>query len=223
MDFNHCDWHNHLLTRKCTCGGSAEMLVDFVADFLVRCSVCHLSTHAYIKPEEAAAHWNSGDDVTGPPLHIFRDDPEGYLEGEVSAIYISDDQFMPISEQSCDFTKAIFEYNGKIYSFEHEEQEEGGAIDILLCSSFEPQGFKYVIRPGAGSKIRFEKIIYSEDGRIDGIAFRWDDTWLFVYTDEYNLILTRSSCDLSDESIIYPEASEAPLLLVQTNPLGTPE
>ena len=45
---------NHLLTRKCSCGGEPEMIVDFVADFEVRCSKCHLSTHAYIKPEDAA-------------------------------------------------------------------------------------------------------------------------------------------------------------------------
>ena len=33
MDFNHCDMFNHLLTRKCSCGGDPEMLIDFVADF----------------------------------------------------------------------------------------------------------------------------------------------------------------------------------------------
>jgi len=38
MDHNHCDMYNHLLTRTCRCGGNAEMLIDFVDDFVVRCS-----------------------------------------------------------------------------------------------------------------------------------------------------------------------------------------
>ena len=213
MEFNHCDQYNYLLTRKCSCGGRPEMIVDFVADFEVRCSKCHRSTHAYMNPEDAAAHWNDGSDIMDAPLDIFWDDPEGYLEGEVMAIHISDDCFMSISHQSCDFMEAIFEYAGKLYHFEHEECGEDGVINIGRCSSFNPQMYKHIVRPEAGSKIRFEKIIYSEDGRIDGIAFRWDDTWLFVYTSEHNLILTRSSFDLSDDNG-YPEASEEPPLFV---------
>ncbi|MBQ0038368.1 MAG: hypothetical protein KBS74_06835 [Clostridiales bacterium] len=217
MDFNHCDHFNYLLTRKCSCGGTPEMLVDFVDDFEVRCSKCHRSTHAYMKPEDAAAHWNDGSDITDTPLDIFRDDPDGYLCGEIVAIHIAEDEFMGISHQSCDFTEAIFEYTDRRLHFEHEEYEEDGAINIGECGSFNPQYYKYIVRPESGSKIRFEKIIYTEDGRIDGIAFRWDDTWLFVFTDEYNLILTRSSFDLSDDSD-YPVAHEEPSLSVQVDP-----
>ena len=37
------------LKRKCTCGGTAEVVLDFVSDFSVRCKKCHLSTyHTYV-------------------------------------------------------------------------------------------------------------------------------------------------------------------------------
>ena len=211
MDFNHCDMFNHLLTRKCSCGGEPEMIVDFVADFEVRCSKCHLSTHAYIKPEDAAKHWNDGDDIMEKPLHIFWDDPEGYLQGEVVAIHISDDCFCGISHQSCDFEEAIFEYKNKMYFFEHERSGEDGAINIGSLSSFNPEVYKHVVKPADGETIRFEKIVYSENGDIEGVAFRWGDTWLFVFTSEHNLILTRSSFDLSDDGG-WPEAPVEPAL-----------
>lgn len=211
MDFNHCDMFNHLLTRKCSCGGEPEMIVDFVADFEVRCSKCHLSTHAYIKPEDAAKHWNDGDDIMEEPLHIFWDDPEGYLQGEVVAIHISDDCFCGISHQSCDFGEAVFEYKDKMYFFEHEHSGEDGSINIGSLSSFNPEVYRHIVKPADGEIIRFEKIVYSENGDIEGIAFRWGDTWLFVFTSEHNLILTRSSFDLSDDGG-WPEAPVEPAL-----------
>lgn len=198
MDFDRCHMYDHLLTRKCSCGGEPEMLIDFVADFEARCSKCHLSTHAYIEPEDAAKHWNDGDDIMDAPLHIFWDDPESYLQGEVVAIHISNNGFWGISHQSCDFDKAVFEYKDKIYSFEYEKSGEDGTINIGSLSSFNPEVYRHIVRPADGEVIRFEKVIYSENGDIEGIAFRWGDTWLFVFIDEYNLILTRSASDLSD-------------------------
>jgi hypothetical protein len=165
MDFNHCDMYNHLLTRKCTCGGDPEMIIDFVADFEVRCSKCHLSTHAYIKPEDAVKHWNDGDDIMEKPLHIFWDDPEGYLQGEVVAIHISDDVFWGISHRSCDFVEAVFEYKDKMYSIEHESSGEDGSINIGSLSSFNPEVYRHIVKPADGETINrlFRKRRYRRD------------------------------------------------------------
>ena len=39
----------HCVKRKCSCGGTAEVVLDFVSDFGVRCKKCHLSTyHTYV-------------------------------------------------------------------------------------------------------------------------------------------------------------------------------
>ena len=217
MDFDHCDTYNHLLTRTCICGGKPEMIIDFVDDFVARCSKCHRSTHAYIRPEDAAQHWNDGDDIMDHPLHIFWDDPEGYLQGEVVAIHIPDNSFWPISHQSCDFDEAIFEYKDKIYSFKHERIKENGAIDIGALSSFNAEMFNHIVKPANDEIIRYDKIIYSESGNIEGIAFRWSDTWLFVFVDEYNLVLTRSSFDFSNPDGC-PKASVEPTLFSQNKP-----
>jgi len=186
MDFNHCDMYNHLLTRKCSCGGDPEMIIDFVDDFEVRCSKCHLSTHAYMKPEDAAKHWNDGDDIMDTPLHIFWDDPEGYLHGEVVAIHIADDEFDPITQQNINFMEAIIEYTDKKLCVEHDH----GTIDIGRISSFNPEIYRYVIRPASGETIKFDSIV-SADRNVVRLEYRWNESWLFITTEQDNLVIAR--------------------------------
>ena len=186
MDFNHCDMYNHLLTRKCSCGGDPEMIIDFVDDFEVRCSKCHLSTHAYMKPEDAAKHWNDGGDIMDTPLHIFWDNPEGYLQGEVVAIHITDDEFDPITQQSINFMEAIIEYTDKKLCIEHDY----GTIDIGRISSFNPEIYRYVIRPASGETIKFDSIV-SADRNVVRLEYRWNESWLFIATEQDNLVIAR--------------------------------
>ena len=46
---------------------------------------------------------------------------------------------------------------------------------------------------------KLEKINYSNDGFIDTLKYKCDDVFLFIFADEYNLILTKSKCDLLDD------------------------
>lgn len=195
MDFNHCDMYNHLLTRKCSCGGEPEMIVDFVADFEARCSKCHLSTHAYIKPEDAAKHWNDGDDIMEEPLHIFWDNPEGYLQGEVVAIHIADDEFDPITQQSINFMEAIIEYTDKMLCIEHAH----GTIDIEEFSSYNPDFYRYVIRPASGEMIKFDNLV-SADRNVIRLEYRWNDTWLFIVSEQDNLVIARDTVPFDEVS-----------------------
>lgn len=52
---------NHLLKRKCECGGSGELLVDERNDFAVRCSSCHKSTYFDMILKYQVDSWNLGD------------------------------------------------------------------------------------------------------------------------------------------------------------------
>ena len=196
MDFNHCDMYNHLLTRKCSCGGAAEMIIDFVADFEARCSKCHRSTHAYMRPEDAAKHWNDGDDIMDSPLHIFWDDPEGYLQGEVIAIHIADDEFDPVTQQSINFMEAIIEYTDKKLCVEHD----GCTIDIGSISSFNPDMYRYTIRPATSETIKFGNIVISDNGSIARLEYRWNESWLFIVAEQDNLVIARDIVPYDEES-----------------------
>lgn len=56
----------HLLNRKCQCGGTGELLLDFVSDYVVRCNKCHISTDAKQSATQAIDSWNKA--VTGCDL-----------------------------------------------------------------------------------------------------------------------------------------------------------
>ena len=60
-----CDRH---LTKKCDCGGDGEILMDFVADYIVRCKNCKKSTWANMEMQAAINDWNDGE------LHCVVDD-----------------------------------------------------------------------------------------------------------------------------------------------------
>lgn len=220
MDYQHADFYNNLIKRRCPCGGAGEMLLDYVDDFVVRCSRCHLSTHAYIEPEEAAGHWNRQDDILPDPLTIFQDDPNSWLRGEVTAIHISDVEFTCINHQSCDFLRAVIEYTGGLLLVKHVPDGEYGAFDFMKIDSFNPECYPIEVLPNPGARIVFEALSY-EDNRLDGITYRWDSTWLHIFTSEYNLIFTRSSFDLNSPTG-WPSPEGEPTLPLRWMPFANP-
>lgn len=53
-----CERH---LKRRCPmCGGEGEVLLDFVADYMVRCRSCKRATWAQISVQDAIDEWNGG-------------------------------------------------------------------------------------------------------------------------------------------------------------------
>lgn len=195
--YYHCDWYNHLLTRKCSCGGDAEMIVDFVADFEARCSRCHLSTWANMTPKAAARDWNAGDDFMEKPLHIFWDDPEGYLQGEVTAIHIDDIGFEPATRQSVRFRHAVIEYTDKKLWLNYRDGERGYTIDLLPCIAYADL---HKIRPAQGETIRFDSFVIPEENRLTGLTYRWNDSWLLITAEQDQLVLTRASASCEETS-----------------------
>lgn len=53
---------DRFLTATCPhCNGTGEILLDFVADYVVRCKQCKHSTHAEMEIRHAIDHWNKGE------------------------------------------------------------------------------------------------------------------------------------------------------------------
>lgn len=130
--------------------------------------------------------------------------------GEILAIYIGSKAFEMVNEQSCDFHCAIIEYADKCIYIEHAPMADVGTYKIQLQATFAPQEYKYVLKSSASERICFDRCIFSEDGSLESIAFRWEHTWLFFFTSEYDLILTRSSCDMYSTAL--PETAQEPIL-----------
>ena len=60
-----------------------------------------------------------------------------------------------------------------------------------------------------------DKKLFKEDGSLDAVRFKFKDVYLFIFASEYNLILTKSKCDIfEDQPIVFPE-TEAVLSIKQ--------
>lgn len=171
------------------------MLIDNVTDFVVRCSSCHRSTHAYMEPELAAAHWNSGDDLMPQPLQIFWDDPAAALQGEVVAIHLAEDGFASITQQSAEFYSAVIEYTDKVIAIDSAD----GAIDIDSLGAYNPQLYCRTLR-SADAPIRFHRVIPDGHGAVTQLEYRWGESCLFISAAEESLVIARDSVTYEQES-----------------------
>ena len=61
FSYHHVYGCERLLRKRCACGGSGELFLDFVQDYVVRCSRCKKSTWASMCAIEAIKNWNDGE------------------------------------------------------------------------------------------------------------------------------------------------------------------
>lgn len=195
MDYVHATNYNALLTRKCTCGGNGEMLCDFVADFVVRCSSCHLSTHAYIGPENAAAHWNAADDILSDPLDILLDDINGNLQGEVIAIRLRDDCEY-LTQQSYVFSAAVIEYTDKLFCIEADSD----CISIDRCSDYNREIYCEIISSKEGDRIIFTTAVVAKNDQVMGLEFRRNGTRFTITALKNTLMISRDILPYGESS-----------------------
>lgn len=64
--YAHSSYHHvygceRLIKAKCNCGGTGELLLDFVSDYVVRCKECKKSTWAQQNAITAIDDWNDGN------------------------------------------------------------------------------------------------------------------------------------------------------------------
>ncbi len=199
MPFHHANFYNEKIKRMCECGGELEMIVDFVADFIVRCKKCHVSTHAYMKPEDAITHWDSGDDIMTSPLNLMIDDLEKSLAGEVLYMAIEGEDAEQFNQQSCDCGEVLIVMKDRILTAEHENFGEGGEIGFDELMGFSEEIYNLRIIPAQGQKFEFVKVRYAEDGSVDGVKYRFGDRYVFIFASEHDLIVTKSVIDLFEE------------------------
>ena len=198
MPFHHVDGLAEQIKRKCRCGGDPEMISDFVDDFVVRCKKCHISTMAFMKPEQAIEHWEQEDTVP-PPLDLIIDDVDGSLAGEVRFMAVSKEDAVQYNAQSCDCPEIIITMRDRTFSAEHEEHGEDGAIGLDELYPITDTSHYHIVAPPSEGVFEFIKARFAEDGTVEGLKYRYGDGYVFIFASEYDLILTKSVVDLFEE------------------------
>ena len=110
-----------------------------------------------------------------------------------------------INDQSCDCDSVILSGDHEtIYPTYHASGEDG-YIEIKPANTCNLLNYPLLLDL-EGKVFCFDEMCYHDDGSIWGIRFRADDTFLFIFGSEYNLILTMSKYDLFESiDMNFPE------------------
>jgi len=135
------------------------------------------------------------------PIKIQTDDLEKYLAGVVEEVRISDSFLWLVNEQSCDCFAVILKINNRMIYVKHIDRQNSNDMTMAFytISGYDPELFRHVVKSKVGETIIFQKLLYSDDGGVDGLKFRCDKRYFFIFASENNLIITKSIVDLAEE------------------------
>ena len=91
----------HLISRKCSCGADAEIIIHFTGDYLVRCEKCHKSTWAGMCLIDAIEEWEAGE----TPIQLDTGEEELIKQAakeRIKAIEVSKEGFWLAKASLCD-------------------------------------------------------------------------------------------------------------------------
>ena len=133
----------------------------------------------------------------------------------IDELYISDKGFDMVTAQSCDCEKISLKSGESSYLISHRIKDGDGYIEIKSIDGFNIEDFAYKVHLGEAT-YKFDKIQTLDNGLIDGIRFRSEKSFLFVFALEYNLVLTQTTYDLFDEiDTDFPSEEDEPLLQIR--------
>ena len=133
----------------------------------------------------------------------------------IDELYISDKGFDMVTAQSCDCEEFLIKSGDSFYLVSHQFKDDDGYIEIKSIDDFNLKDFTYKAHLGYAT-YKFDKIQTFDNGDIDGIRFRSENVFMFIFALEYNLVLTLSTCDLFDESDTdLPSQEDEPLLQIK--------
>ena len=133
----------------------------------------------------------------------------------VDELYISDKFFDMVTAQSCDCEEILIKSGNLSYLISHRVKGSDGDIEIKCVDDFNPKDFAYTVQLG-NATFKFEKILTLDNGCIDGIRFRSEKSFLFIFALEYNLVLTQTNYDLFGElDTDIPTEDDEPILQIK--------
>jgi len=152
------------------------MLVDFVADFIVRCTSCRKSTYAFIEPEEAEKAWNDGE--ADGCLNLIIDDLAASLSGEIEYILLCNNQSLwRVNEQSCDVDDILIKFAGRDHLISVDCEDSILAFEHITDYNRETYNIK--VAPANGV-FRFVRADFDGQREATALKFRFGDRYLFV-------------------------------------------
>ena len=120
------------------------------------------------------------------------------LLSDIDSVHISDKLFEMINGQSCDCSEIVIKNGDRYIKLSSKPLGDDGYIEIDTVTGYAQSQFPYEVDIYK-ENFKFDKFCLLENGLIDGIRFRADGVFLFVFALEHNLVLTKSKYDLFEE------------------------
>ena len=148
--------------------------------------------------QEHVIHHKSVDD-TSSTLNLLKKDFDKILAGKVLFMAIAKEDAEQFNQQSCDCTEVLIVMSDCVLLAKHVPNGEDGAISFAKLSFFDEEKYKLRVAAPLNGSFEFVKILYTEDGAVDGVKYHFGNRYVFIFASEYNLIVTKSVVDLFEE------------------------
>ncbi|MBR3741900.1 MAG: hypothetical protein IKN04_15845 [Clostridia bacterium] len=136
---------------------------------------------------------------------ITPSDAEKYLSHDVLYLTISSKDGICLNFQSCDCNEVILCSDQAFLLAKHEkiecfDEDDGpGRISLYTIENYQPDYFDWKDTPPPNEIIRLKKIHYDDNGLLKEIKFLYADRYLYIFSSDENLIVTKSRNELFDD------------------------
>ncbi len=129
------------------------------------------------------------------------------LLSENAVQYIAIDSYtaQQLNRQSCDCDSCVIVFSKTNILVSSKKKDDFGIIILEEIPEFNMERFNLLVKPKGKEEIKYIKTVCNSDGTIDAIKFQYGESYLFVFADEYNLIVTKSVSDLTEDDWNFPD------------------
>ncbi len=121
------------------------------------------------------------------------------LSGDVLYMAIAEDGAEQYTPQSCDCLDVIIVMRDHILHVTYHKQGENGAIEYARIADVQNEKYNLRINAPSNGNFTFIKVLLQEDGTIECMKYHFGDRYLFIFANEFNLVVTKSIPDLTWE------------------------
>ena len=130
------------------------------------------------------------------------------------AIYISGAFLQQVSDQSCDCAQILLKDGERYLSLSCRDVGDLEYIEIETLENVNLKELSYAVELG-DRRFCFDGVQRLENGWIEGIRFRSEERFLFVFACDGCLALTQTLADIFNEHLAPPREEDEPRLLIR--------
>ena len=151
------------LIKKCSCGGTGRLDIDFVSDYGIRCDKCHKGTKASMCAIDAIEDWNDGTnlfEIGDYPVESFKK----HCFGKIEFIAI-EEWYTVLEDNSIDCRSIILKVDDKLFEIKSNYSGQG-QYDFYFeeLSSFNPSLWPKIFNATEIEPIKFIQRETDPDG-----------------------------------------------------------